>query len=120
MTQLHHPTKRERLWLKEGKRCHYCGRKTRLHAKDGANDKATSDHKTPKCRGGSGAEWNQASACARCNQIKGVLTEAEFRAMPMLDAIRFNDMVGTFGERKTSSDALLPSCPPPGLTGEPP
>lgn len=108
MTQIHLRPLRERLWLIAGKRCHYCGKRTRLNCHPEATDRATKDHKIPVCRGGSRGEENQVSACLRCNNLKGVLTEAEFRTMSMLDALRFNDMVGAFGERKTSSDALVP------------
>lgn len=111
MTQIQMKTLRERLWLFGGKRCHYCGKRTRLNCKPEATDRATKDHKIPVCRGGSRGEENQVSACLRCNNLKGVLTESEFRAMPMLDAIRFNDLVGETGQRMTDADALQPFPP---------
>jgi 5-methylcytosine-specific restriction endonuclease McrA len=39
------------------------------------------DHRTPTSRGGKHALSNLAVACARCNQIKGKLTEQEYREL---------------------------------------
>lgn len=53
---------------RDGKRCRYCGRKTRL----------TIEHLTPNCRGGNGERRNLGLSCFRCNNEKGPLTEAEY------------------------------------------
>ena len=37
------------------------------------------DHKTPRCRGGSNRLENLGLSCISCNQLKGLLTEEEFR-----------------------------------------
>ena len=60
------PPRRERLWIKEGKRCHWCGRPTRLVAGD-ALDQATIDHVIPRYKGGTSEEENLVSACRACN-----------------------------------------------------
>lgn len=48
--------------------CVYCGRPS-----------TTIDHKTPKSLGGGNDPGNRAPCCRGCNQMKGSLTEAEFR-----------------------------------------
>jgi hypothetical protein len=60
------PRRRERLWIKEGKKCHWCGRATRLTAEDAA-DQATIDHILPRYKGGSNDDKNLVSACKGCN-----------------------------------------------------
>lgn len=60
------PPRRERLWIKEGKKCHWCGCPTRLVAGD-AQDQATVDHVIPRCKGGTNDEENLVSACHACN-----------------------------------------------------
>jgi 5-methylcytosine-specific restriction endonuclease McrA len=40
------------------------------------------EHRIPLCRGGTNADENLAFACYRCNDAKGVRTEAEWRAYP--------------------------------------
>ncbi len=42
---------------------------------------ATVDHKDPITLGGDDAPWNFAMACFGCNNRKGFMTEAEFRAL---------------------------------------
>ena len=54
------------LWLKEGKKCHWCGRATRLTVED-ASDQATIEHIIPRGRGGTNAPENLVSACKACN-----------------------------------------------------
>ena len=44
--------RREILWLQEGKKCHWCGRPTRLVEGD-SGDQATIDHVIPRYKGGS-------------------------------------------------------------------
>ncbi len=87
---------RKRLWEREHGRCWYCDRDTILHCGDSNLRRATNDHIIPLCRGGTNDETNQVSCCRRCNEAKGALTEAEFRSMSSLDAIRFNDAVSLY------------------------
>lgn len=61
------PPRREYLWLKEGKKCHWCGSPTRLVA-DLVWDQATIEHIIPRGRGGTSEEENLTSSCFRCNQ----------------------------------------------------
>ena len=61
------PPRREYLWLKEGKKCHWCGAPTRLIA-DIVWDQATIEHIIPRGRGGTSEEENLTSSCLRCNQ----------------------------------------------------
>jgi hypothetical protein len=60
------PPRRELLWIKEGKKCHWCGRTTRL-VNDNSWDKATTDHVIPQYKGGTSDPENLVSACMRCN-----------------------------------------------------
>ena len=59
--------------------CHYCGVRTR--SKMGWRNSATRDHRVPLSRGGADAGANVVLACWRCNQVKGHMTEEEFRAV---------------------------------------
>ena len=60
------PSRRELLWIKEGKKCHWCGKPTRLiHEVEW--DQATTDHVLPRYKGGSSDEDNLVSACRLCN-----------------------------------------------------
>lgn len=61
------PPRRELLWLKGGKVCHWCGCPTRL-CKEPVSDQATIEHIVPRSRGGTDHEDNLASACFLCNQ----------------------------------------------------
>ena len=61
------PTRREVLWIKEGKKCHFCGKPTRL-CKEGDHDQATTEHLIPRGNGGTNDEDNLASSCLQCNQ----------------------------------------------------
>lgn len=88
---------RRRLWKREDENCWYCGRHTTLVCGNNRLDRATNDHLIPRCRGGMNDETNLVSCCRRCNEAKGTLTEAEFRAMTAVDAIRFNDAVQKYG-----------------------
>lgn len=58
--------RRELLWLKEGKRCHWCGCATRLVSGDDW-DQATTEHIIPRYKGGTNEESNLTSSCRRCN-----------------------------------------------------
>lgn len=88
---------RKALWEREDKCCWYCTRKTRLYCQENAGDRATIDHLIPKCRGGVDDDTNRVNCCLRCNGLKGLLTEAEFRSMSSVDALRFNDAAGRYG-----------------------
>lgn len=48
---------------------------------------ASLDHRTPIARGGKHALDNLAVCCSRCNGIKGMLTESEFRELLTLLAL---------------------------------
>lgn len=60
------PSRRELLWIQEGKKCHWCGRETRL-CDELDWDQATTDHVVPRYKGGSDDESNLVSACRLCN-----------------------------------------------------
>lgn len=59
--------RRERLWLAEGKLCHWCKCPTRMITDVGNWDCATNDHVIPRYKGGANEDHNIVSACARCN-----------------------------------------------------
>jgi hypothetical protein len=61
------PTRREVLWISEGKKCHFCGKPTRL-CSEIADDQATTEHLIPRCKGGTNDDENLASSCLQCNQ----------------------------------------------------
>jgi hypothetical protein len=61
------PTRREVLWIKEGKKCHFCGKPTRL-CSEIADDQATTEHLIPRSKGGTNDKDNLASSCLNCNQ----------------------------------------------------
>lgn len=60
------PTRRELLWLAEGKTCHWCGRPTR-YALEESGDQATIDHIVPRYKGGTDDPSNIVSSCRACN-----------------------------------------------------
>jgi ferredoxin len=60
------PLRREVLWIKEGRKCHWCGVPTRLCSEQ-AVDQATIEHIIPRGKGGTDDPDNLCSACARCN-----------------------------------------------------
>lgn len=60
------PPRREFLWIKEGNKCHWCGRATRLTVED-APDQATIEHIIPRYKGGTNDPENLVSACKQCN-----------------------------------------------------
>lgn len=65
------PSKRRRLWHREGKVCHWCRKPTR-YGRNGwkdakAWDIATNDHVIPRYKGGRNDDDNLVSACRRCN-----------------------------------------------------
>lgn len=58
---------REWLWLKEGKKCHWCSKPTFM-VRVQQLDQATNDHVIPRGLGGSDEYNNVVSACHSCNQ----------------------------------------------------
>ncbi len=60
------PSKREVLWHRDGRVCHWCQKPT-LYATDNAWDTATIDHVIPRYKGGTNHESNLVSACRLCN-----------------------------------------------------
>jgi hypothetical protein len=71
------PGHTQRQWegkfFRRGMECYYCRVPLTL-------SEATKDHLLPQSRGGSDAISNIEPACIDCNQLKGELTEQEFRA----------------------------------------
>ena len=68
------PSRRERLWVKEGRKCHWCAKPTRLNPfkqsgvfDPDAWDMATTEHVIPRCDGGTDQDDNLVSACRLCN-----------------------------------------------------
>ncbi len=59
--------------------CYLCGIK--LTRKRDKPHSFTVDHKTPLSRGGEDRMSNFAACCLKCNNAKGNLTEAEYRAV---------------------------------------
>lgn len=59
-------SRRELLWLKEGKTCHWCHCPTRLIQGDDW-DQATTEHIIPRYKGGTNDPSNLTSSCRRCN-----------------------------------------------------
>lgn len=58
--------RREYLWVKAEKKCHWCGIATRL-VDDNSWDKATVDHVIPRYKHGTNDPANLVHACNRCN-----------------------------------------------------
>lgn len=64
-----------------GEKCYFCERRF-----DGSfHGRPTNEHLTPVSRGGINRPPNVVLACARCNNEKGNLTEAEYRAWLAMD-----------------------------------
>lgn len=59
--------RRKRLWVRDGKKCHWCGCPTRMIEQQ-YRDQATVDHIIPTYKGGSNDDSNMVSACHVCNQ----------------------------------------------------
>lgn len=59
---------REKVWIRDQKRCHYCKRLLR-----NLGD-VEIDHRTPRSRGGSDHESNLRTSCHSCNHTKGART----------------------------------------------
>jgi 5-methylcytosine-specific restriction endonuclease McrA len=68
-----------RLWLREGGRCHWCGRLMNMGNRKPRDPRAaTCDHIVPRALGGSDEPGNQAGSCKRCNQLKGSIPPERF------------------------------------------
>jgi 5-methylcytosine-specific restriction endonuclease McrA len=59
-------------WSARGNRCRYCLERIPLEA-------VTADHVRAKSEGGTTQRENIRAACARCNRVKGPLSEMQFR-----------------------------------------
>ena len=62
--------KKDKLLIKKGKCCFYCGRKL--------NGYWEADHLIPKCRGGGDSYANLVPSCRTCNAMKTYLKVNEF------------------------------------------
>ena len=69
-------TKRERVWMRSGGLCAYCGMPLSVR-------EMTMDHVVPRSRGGESRVANLVAACATCNVAKGARTAEEFLAERM-------------------------------------
>ena len=73
------------LMERDGRRCQHCTRRVRIvKLKSGQRqpkDQATEDHITPKCEGGTDEMSNLLLACFDCNNTRGNMPLAAFRAI---------------------------------------
>lgn len=72
------PTKRVRIFERDGWRCWYCGLVLPREACE-LKDSPTLDHVIPLEHGGDSNESNLVCACRRCNSQKGTKTLSEYR-----------------------------------------
>lgn len=63
--------------FKSGFNCYYCN--IPLKIKGDSTNKFSIDHKIPMSRGGTNTLDNLCVCCVRCNEVKGCMTEIEFR-----------------------------------------
>lgn len=99
----------EKLHRSQGGVCCYCGGGMRLGK--GRGNSVTRDHREPKSMGGGAGRMNISGACRRCNQLKDMLTAAEFlAAFPTAEAIeralpmaRFDAQVKTAQSKSAAS-----------------
>jgi 5-methylcytosine-specific restriction endonuclease McrA len=70
--------RRERIFRRDGFRCHYCGAVF-------APADLTIDHRLARALGGTDADWNRLTSCADCNREKGALPYEFFLAMKRPD-----------------------------------
>jgi 5-methylcytosine-specific restriction endonuclease McrA len=70
---------RERAWAAQKGCCYYCG--FRMEFRPRGDFGATLDHKQPLSRGGTWDAENIVCACGLCNNVKGDMTESEFKAL---------------------------------------
>lgn len=61
------------LMKRDGGGCYYCGRYLLY-------EDTTLDHKVPKAEGGSDRKSNLVVSCRPCNEAKGAMSAAEFKA----------------------------------------
>ena len=114
--------RRELLWLKEGKKCHWCGKPTRLTDED-AWDQATVDHILPRYKGGGNEDSNVVSACKRCNNRR---SHEDARGLPegfllgkykteqneQPKKSKFNNHIALTADEKRAIMAGKPAFPP--------
>jgi 5-methylcytosine-specific restriction endonuclease McrA len=67
----------DKLLIRFGWRCHYCGRPVRRGTKE-RTERATHDEIIPVSRGGEEKMWNTVLACDACNSMKKNRTKDEF------------------------------------------
>lgn len=74
-----------RLLERDGNTCHYCGIEfVMLKRSDNGQPHPrapTLDHKVPKALGGDNSIDNMVLSCHHCNQMKGPLTDTEYKAL---------------------------------------
>lgn len=68
------PVNRQKVFERDGYRCHICGRKTNPNAKWNSPRYPTLDHIIPMSVGGPHSYKNTACACFECNSLKGAAT----------------------------------------------
>lgn len=74
------------LYAKQKGLCSYCKNAMRLPDEGGSrygynsDHMATRDHRIPRSKGGDSSAANVVAACLRCNNLKGSMDEALFRA----------------------------------------
>lgn len=71
--------KRIKLAARHNWRCYWCDQATR--AEMGYQNSATIEHLVPVSQGGTNSSSNLASACRRCNNVRGVKSVEEFRSL---------------------------------------
>lgn len=69
------------LGVRQGWRCHWCGRALQQAVPETHPDRATLDHLTPVSQGGATDLANLVLACFRCNQRRGVMAPEAFRRL---------------------------------------
>ena len=78
---------RIRVWLRDKKQCHYCGKK--LPRPGGAGSRVTQmDHAIPYSKGGSDTEDNIVASCKICNRSKANTDYASFLSREIENAER--------------------------------
>lgn len=82
---------KQKLWHRQGGRCHYCQIEMRYRTNPLKDYTATIDHLKPKSKSGTNSIDNLVLACKRCNEMKGSKTEKKF-----LELLRLAGAIGTW------------------------